>query len=95
MIRDRLSVVSTMCAAAAGGDVRTWFASRVDNSAGIVERAENEVYPDRYALMILGWRAPRREHARSSEPNPMAMASRTSRDDFAEKVREFLDREMM
>ncbi|MDD1770132.1 MAG: hypothetical protein LUO79_03510 [Methanomassiliicoccales archaeon] len=62
----------------------------------VIERAENEVYPDASAQMIVGWRVPRDEPWMTGRPGGpglgRSIGRRMTRVDFVERVREFLDR---
>ncbi len=64
-------------------------------NAHIVERTENEVSPDYYAQIFVGWGGFPREPKGPKDPlaldRDLRLAVRLARTDFVEKVRDFLD----
>lgn len=64
-------------------------------NAHTMERPENEVAPDVYAQIFVGWRTPPREPKGPSDlwvpGRDRGLYARLQKVDFVDKVREFLD----
>ena len=84
-----------MCASVWQGSSGTESEYTARPEAHVIERVENEVYPDALAQIIVGWRVPRDDPRMINHYHRSGMGrsaiKRTTRVDFAERVREFLD----
>lgn len=91
----RLAVEVMMCASVWQGSTGAESEYAIWPEMHVIERAENEVYPDALAQMIVGWRVPRIEQGMTSRPRGSGLGRsigrRATRVDFVERVREFLD----